>query len=835
MHLKTKKENFDSRKQTFHQYCIFLQSLVQTTSTMRNTITIALLLFAYSLSYAQSFSTISNLKKQDGFFNFYYDESKDKLYLEVDKLKSEFIYVYSLSNGVGSNDIGLDRGQIGQEQIVYFQKSGNKILLIQPNLKFRANTSNQLEKLSVEQAFAKSVLFGFPILDSKNNVHLIDLSPFLLTDAHGIANRLKKSEQGEYKIDLSKSALAMERTKTFPKNTEFEAMLTLTGKAEGDWIKSVSPNNNIVSVVTHHSFIQLPDAGYEPRLFNPQSGAIHTSFYDYASPVYAPMKKQYVTRHRLQKENPAAKVSKAKEPIIYYLDNGTPEPVRSALLEGAKWWNEAYEEIGFQDAFQVKILPEDADPMDVRYNVIQWVHRSTRGWSYGNSVIDPRTGEILKGHVSLGSLRIRQDFMIAQALMNKPYKENDENHQAMLEFALARIRQLSAHEVGHTLGFTHNFASSTNDRASVMDYPHPRLTLNNGEIDFKDAYDVGIGDWDKVTVAYSYSEFQKEEDEKKALDQILKTAQSKGLHFISDSDARPVGGAHALAHLWDNGTAADEALNNILAIRRVAIQNFSADNIPEDTPYSVLEDVFVPLYFLHRYQTEAAVKLIAGLNYTYAKKGDGLKIVESVSPAKQKAALTSLLAALSPEHLAIPQDKLKLFPPRAFGFSKTRESFKGNTGLTFDAIAPATMSSQHTLSMLLHPHRAVRLIEQNALNQQQMGLDQLIDELINSSIKNNKSNTPYQTEIQNTVNFNLINQLITLANDKSTSHQVRAICSYKLNELKTWLNSYSGNPKSTMYFKGMAKQIEENKVENISKPLRTPPGSPIGSGCTSFH
>ena len=242
-------------------------------------------------------------------------------------------------------------------------------------------------------------------------------------------------------------------------------------------------------------------------------------------------------------------MSEAKEPIIYYLDNGTPEPIRSALLDGGRWWNQAFEAIGYKNAFQLKILPDDADPMDVRYNVIQWVHRSTRGWSYGSSITDPRTGEIMKGHVSLGSLRIRQDFLIAQALMNKPFAERDDNHEPMLALALARIRQLSAHEIGHTLGFAHNFAASTNGRASVMDYPHPQIELVNGKLDFSNAYDTKIGDWDKVTVAYSYSHFS-EKSEEEGLLKILKDANNQGLRYISDQDARPTGSAHALAHLW---------------------------------------------------------------------------------------------------------------------------------------------------------------------------------------------------------------------------------------------------------------------------------------------
>ncbi|MGY8915432.1 MAG: zinc-dependent metalloprotease, partial [Flavobacteriales bacterium] len=518
------------------------------------------------------------------------------------------------------------------EQVVYFKRAGNKLLLVQPNLKYRAITENTLEKKSIEQAFAKSVLFGFKIEEEKDGLFIIDVTDFLMQDVHGVAIKLKEKKQGNYSLDKSKSAIDLERTKAFPKNVEMDIILTFTGVVEekAKLLEGVAPNTKIVTVSQHHSFIELPDNGYKKREFDPRSGSYPFSYYDYATPVQEPILKQFVTRHRLEKKNPSAAMSEAVEPIIYYLDNGTPEPVRSALLDGGKWWNQAFEAIGYKDAFQLKMLPDDADPLDVRFNVIQWVHRSTRGWSYGSSITDPRTGEIMKGHVSLGSLRIRQDFLIAQALMDKPFAERDDNYQELLELSLARIRQLSAHEIGHTLGFAHNFAASTNERASVMDYPHPQFSVKNGKIDFSNAYATGIGVWDKVTVAYSYSEFPEGSIEREALNAILTTAQNKGLRYISDSDARPEGGAHVLGHLWDNGKTASGELMEMLEVRKVAISNFSMDNIRKNEPNSVLEDVFVPLYFFHRYQTEAVSKVIGGLDYNYTVKGDGQLTVKIV-------------------------------------------------------------------------------------------------------------------------------------------------------------------------------------------------------------
>jgi len=787
------------------------------------------ILFLFGLNHvtAQFLEEKKDLKNFEGFFNFHYSENDDEIYLEVDKLDTEFLYAHFLSSGLGSNDIGLDRGQIGDGVVVKFIKSGNKLLLIQPNQKFRANTENKLEKKSIEQAFAMSVLFGFPIKETKGSIYVINLTPFLLLDAHNVANRLKNKKEGTYKLDKTRNTLWMENTKAFPKNVEFEALLTFTGEPTGRFIKSIAADANSISVIQHHSFVELPDSNYVPRLFDTRSGSYPMTYMDYATPIWEPIKKRFIYRHRLEKKNPEATISEAIKPIIYYLDPGTPEPVRSALLEGASWWNQAFEAIGYKNAFQVKMLPDDADPLDLRYNVIQWVHRSTRGWSYGSSISDPRTGEIIKGHVSLGSLRIRQDFLIAQALLNKPFAERDDNYQQMLEMALARIRQLSAHEVGHTLGFTHNFAASTNGRASVMDYPHPMLRLLNGEVEFSDAYDSGIGEWDKVTVAYSYSDIPQGISEKKYLNGILEKAFAGGLRFISDSDARPKGGAHGKAHLWDNGINASEELITVLEIREKAIENFSVDNIRIGEPYSVLEDVFVPLYFYHRYQTEATVKLIGGLNYNYVVKGSYGIVVKTIPKKEQQQALKTILKTLEVKTLAIPKEKLDLFPPRTYGYNRTRESFKSRTGVAFDALGATATASNLTLELLLHTDRVNRLIQQKALDPKNLGLEEVLNELIDTVFSSEKGSN-YEKEIQRTVQFVTLQHLLILTVSSKSIPQVKAIVNNKLDLLVKELYS-----KNTDFAKQLLKEISDFRKDpskyKILKPLNLPDGSPIGS------
>ena len=789
-----------------------------------------LLLFLMGMQpvFAQFFEGNKNITKYEGYFTFYYDVSADKIFLEVKELENEFLFVRALSEGIGSNDIGLDRGQLGDGVVVKFKKTGNKLLLIQPNQKYRAITNNVDEKKSIKEAFAKSVLYGFVIKEEKNGTFLIDATSFFIRDGHNVSGRLANSGEGNYRLDKTRSAINLERTKAFPNNVEFDILLTFTGKPKGRNLWSVVPNANAVTVYQHYSFVALPDNNYKPRVFDTRSGSYQTSYLDYATPVNQAIVKRFIYRHRLEKKNPKASISEPKEPIVYYLDRGTPEPVRSALLEGAIWWNQAFEAIGYKDAFQVKMLPKDADPLDVRYNVIQWVHRSTRGWSYGGSISDPRTGEIIKGHVSLGSLRIRQDFLIAQALQ-APYKLNDTDDDFALQMALARIRQLAAHEVGHTLGFSHNFAASTKGRNSVMDYPHPQFALKNGKIDFSNAYATGIGAWDKVTVAYSYQDFVG--DEMSQLQQILTDAFANGMRYITDQDARPKGSAHVYAHLWDNGTDISDELDNLLSIRKTAIANFSTDNIKSKEPYSVLEDVFVPLYFLHRYQTEAVAKIIGGLVYNYAVKGGNQKVVQRVSGKTERRALLSLLQTVNVYEIAIPKEKLSLFPPRAFGYNRTRESFKSKNGVEFDPFGAVATASEMTFSLLLHPQRASRLILHKSLNSNQLGLDEMIDKIITKTFKIQHQKNYYR-ELQNIINQQFLQQLFLLGSSEQTHLQVKAIVHAKLTEIVRLLRGKKTKGVQKM-FDNQLKTSIANFMKNpetfkrISAP-KIPDGSPIG-------
>ncbi|WP_407075565.1 zinc-dependent metalloprotease [Paraglaciecola sp.] len=800
-------------------------------------VSICLLLLSvsmYSLA-AQGFEDIADftgeMQHQAGYFDFYYDDKTDKIYLEVDKLDKDFLFQSSLPQGIGSNDIGLDRGQLGETRLVKFERYGNKVLLKQLNTEYRASSTNKAEKASIDEAFADSVIAGFKVVASSNDTVLIDYTAFLLSDIHQISQRLSARKQGSYKPDVSRSGVYLKKSKAFPKNTELEALVTLGGSKPGEYVRQVTPAPLSISVHLHHSLIELPDDQYQARRFVPFSGFWSMEYQDYSVPIEKSMSQKFIPRHRLSKQNPSAEVSVPIKPIVYYLDPGIPEPVMSALKDGALWWDQAFAAIGYKNAFQVKVLPEGADPMDVRYNVIQWVHRATRGWSYGSSVIDPRTGEIIKGHVTLGSLRVRQDYLIAIGLTS-PFSEDgksdmDVDTSKQKAMALARIRQLSAHEVGHTLGIAHNFAASEYGRASVMDYPHPYVTIKKGKVDLEDAYDVNIGEWDKYVIAYGYQQFANQTDERLGLKTLVAGARDKGFKYQSDPDARPSHAANPSGHLWDGGSSSIAELNRLIEVRKIALQNFGVKTIESGSTLSSLEETLAPIYLLHRYQVDAVAKLIGGVHYEYESKGDYPKAkgIEVVAADVQKEAIQAMLATLNSEFLSIPEYITQLITPKAYGDRRNRESFKGRTGLTFDPITAAESSAAYSLALLLKAERLNRVAAQSEFAKGTPDIKQLFTVIFKQTIKNGTDEKHVQ--LSKRINYLVLDQTVKALSQDNLAPEVRGAIEAELTALHKWLKNHNRNPDNAV----MARQLEhywhlgEWKSQFSVKPL--PPGSPI--------
>jgi Met-zincin/Domain of unknown function (DUF5117) len=800
-----------------------------------------ILLFISILAFSQELKTIEaftvGMEKKEGYLTFYWNAKEGKIWLEIDKFDTELLYYPSLAQGVGSNDIGLDRGRLGQEHVVKFQRSGNKILMIESNYAYRAISNDPLERRAVAESFAKSVHFGFEIKAESNDKALVDLTPFLLQDAVGAAQDIARTKQGSYRFDASRSVVYLPNSKSFPKNTEFETIITLTGENAGQYLREVVPTPSIVTMHQHHSFVELPDLtknDFKAREFDPRIGYGGIEYFDYATPISEPIMKRYISRHKLKKKDPSSIMSEAVQPIVYYMDPGAPEPIRSALMEGGAWWNQAYEAAGYKDAFQVKLLPADADPMDIRYNLIQWVHRSTRGWSYGASIIDPRTGEILKGKVTLGSLRVRQDFLIAQGFLGN-YETDSSKVKEITQMSLDRLKQLAAHEIGHTLGLPHNYISSIAGRASVMDYPHPLVDYANGKFDLSRAYAMGIGDYDKASIIWGYQDFPANVSEKVALEKIVQNTLRKGLRFLTDQDARPEGSVSPTTHLWDNGADPITELKRVMELRRIALRDFTEKKITKATPMANLEEVLVPMYMYHRFQIEATAKILGGADYNYALRGDGQMVYEPVPAIKQREAFNALMSTLSPEFLAVPEHILKMIPPRAFRYdANPRETFKRHTGLAFDPLAPAEAAAGLTLRLILNPERCSRLISQKVLKADLPTFAEISSEMTKKLWKKAGmfSNNSYYAQIDRMVAMQFLDQLMKLANNKEVTMDVRSNAYGAIDDIKNWIKSSSvdgaGFARLTLL---KIKQFEENPEATISSnTLTAPDGQPIDSG-----
>ena len=794
----------------------------------------------------------ASMTNMPGLLPLHWDGAAGKLYLEIPLAANgkgaDLLYTHSLPWGTGSNDLGLDRGQTSAGRIVHFERVGPKILLVEPNEMFRSSATEVQEQNAVRTSFPTSVLAGFMVAGQADGAVLVDATDFFLRDAHEVAATLARAQQGVYRVDPMRSTIDLEFTKAFPKNTEVEAALTFASDAPSgrrSYVAEVTPDAHAMTIHEHQSFLELPPPGFTPRRFDPRAGYFPSSYRDYSAPLGDELDQQFIIRHRLIKKDPACtKACVAVAPIQYYIDTGAAEPVRTALLEGARWWDQAFQAAGWAPGtFKADMLPAGADPMDIRYNMITWVHRYTRGWSYGAAITDPRTGEIIKGNVTLGSLRGRQDYMIAEALLS-PYvqgKTITPSNDPMLAMVLQRIRQLAAHETGHTLGLSHNYAASVfphnvDETTSVMEYPHPWITLDkNGVPDLSHAYPVNIGVWDKVAIDYGYREFAPKTDEHAALNKILSDSEKTGLRYITDEDSRPFGSAHPYAHLWDNGSDPAAELERILTIRTAALARFGENSIKPGAPLAKMEDVLVPLYLLHRYEAEAAIKMIGGLDYRYNLRGDGQPLPTIVANEDQKRALAAVLKTISPETLTLPESLLKMMPPRPPGLRKTAESFPSETGLTFDMVATAESAADLTFQVLFDPARASRIVQYHMrVPPSSPSLREVMEAVSKTTAERIEGGHTISSEVERAVEFRGLEWMFGLAVNPAASSQARAIARSHINDL---LKAWTTTPPPTdsaeaIHRAAMVERINEFQRDPAkfvpAKPVEAPPGMPIG-------
>ena len=773
--------------------------------------------------------TVAGNTAIEGYFNLYWDDALGNLYWEIDKLDTEFLYQISMGSGLGSNPIGIDRGQLRGTYVLAAQRVGPRVLLVEPNYRYRATSDNPLEVQAVNDAFAPSVIWGFDIVAAEGDSVLVDATNFFLRDARDVVGQIARSNQGAFSLDTSRSALFLDNTAGYPENVEVEAMLTFTSSNPGNLVNSVAASGNSITLRQHHSIVKLPDDNFEPRLADPRIGTFGPTIQDYGTDIDTDKNVRLVARHRLEKADPTAARSRAVETIVYYVDSGTPEPIKTALIEGASWWNQAFDAAGFIDAFQVRELPAGADAQDVRYNMIHWTHRRTRGYSYGGSVQDPRTGEIIKGNVNLGSLRLRQDYLMGQALVPAfdYMAEVVADTSASVNMALDRVRQLSAHEVGHTLGFPHNYIASAYGRESVMDYPAPLIEItDDGRIDLSNAYVQRIGEYDKLAVRYAYSQFAPDADAAEELAAIVQESLDTGLIFMDHNNNNFRGAGHQFAGVWDNGDNLVEHLKHEIEVRRIGLANFSQNVIDRGTPISELEWALLPLYMHHRFQLNSAAQSIGGADYRYAVRGDGQLPLTIVEAEEQRDALETVLSTLTPEFLAIDPEILKMLPPSAHRYA-AGEAFPGRTQLLFDPLGAAEAAASLTLEILLHPARMARLVAYGSLGDYP-NLEEVVDRLLEVTWGAQTQGSDYLTQVLHVAQRVTINEMMTQATSDENSGEVRAVLTQALARLASSLESIRSPSSHQATAVADIRRWQADPTRNApAEALTMPPGDPI--------
>ncbi|MGA1797699.1 zinc-dependent metalloprotease [Sphingomonas sp. 4RDLI-65] len=758
---------------------------------------------------------------------------------DADGASGRFIYATSLRTGIGSANLRLDRGMLGPEHIVAFRRIGKKIAVTFENHQFRA-TGDAGVAAGGRTSFPTSIMTMLDIVTTEPGGGVtVDIAPFLTRDTMGIADSLNASwamagagggsaaGKGFRLVDALSAADAAS-VKVFPDNIEVDALQTYQTDTPGREVERIAPEPRQIGFTVHHSFIRLPAPGFVSRKFDIRSAAGGNQYYDYGTPLGEDVVQQFANRFRLEKVDPAAARSRVKKPIVFYIDRAAPEPIRTALLEGVNYWATAFDKAGLVDAFRAEMLPVGADPLDVRYSMVNWSNRLTRGWSYGGGIVDPRTGEIIKGNVVIGALRVRQDMTIFEGLVGTA-QNNSGGGNDPVRVSLDRIRQLGAHEVGHAIGFMHNFAGSTQGRTTVMDYPGPRIKLTGGQIDLSEAYASGGGVWDDFTVDWLYADSAPGTDPDVAARAKALAIQAKGVRFITDIDGRASDTPSPWGSMWDDGPDPVASLQHMMAVRRVAIAQFGPGVLRNGEALSDLRRKFVPVWLLHRYDIDAVGKLIGGIDYAYAVAGDNHALAVPVAAATQDAALTAMLATLSADVLTVPAALVMPLSSPMNGRGDVQfdqEVFRNAGSAAFDPLVAADVAAQVTLDSLLAPTRLARVYEQHRRDPAMPGVETLLDRLVAGTIDARRD------AVGRRIAYRTIMTMAQTARDGATSPDVAALLGDRLRGIATKFGKGAGGEDGA-WSRHVAMLLTDDdkltrELDKRQAVPAIPPGMPIG-------
>ncbi|MGH9538587.1 MAG: zinc-dependent metalloprotease [Terriglobales bacterium] len=740
----------------------------------------------------------AGLQRHDGFLPYYWDEKKGAILFELSPaaLDREFLYFTGLGSGIGSTEVFADRSSFGGGWVCRFRRVGMRVLVIQENTSFRAPNGAAELQHSVEYSFPSSVLASLPVEAEQDGTVLVNGDSLLVRDAFDLLSQLRRptravggmmvreqaSKGADWRLDKDRSVIDLEHTGSFPLNTEVEAMLTFATDSESDMNQ---PDPHTLSVREHHSFVAMPSPGYEALEQDPRVGFISVSFQDFSQAYDRPLTRYLVNRWRLQKKDPGAALSEPVKPIVFYLDRAIPEPVRSAARTGALWWNTAFEQAGFKNALRIEDLPEGADPMDVRYPTIQWTNRSGRGWSVGQSHVDPRTGEIIHAVVQLDSHRMRTvNNYWESASPSGRSAERNSFEPALDTFAaldnldpktseervmLSRLALLTCHEMGHVLGLEHNFVASTYDRGSVMDYFAPRVHIRaDGSADLSDAYMRGVGSYDRHVIEWGYSQGKPgstAEQEQARRDAIVRGAIAKGIVWGNIDDPR--------WNSYDDGPDPVTWLKEVLPVRDALLAHYSPKMLRAGEPNSLLASRLALVYLFHRYALGAAINVVGSAEVPLSLAGDGQAPVIIWPAESQKEAVRLALQALTPAKLVVPAEVWRALAP-VENRDPDPESFTSSAGYLFSPQDGARAVAEIVVGGLLNPQRMQRLAVISRQEAQAPSPGSVVSALVTAAFSDD-AKTPAERDLAGVVQAEVAERLMSLAANAEATPEVRAV------------------------------------------------------------